>query len=361
MRIRSLMYYMIMRGRGIHCRIFESHIALALPAAMSGDHSLMGAQGLLAALEANEIPLDEYPTYRGSVPVVIRWGTMSDLQVQLAMKCYYSVLLCPADLHSAGSWSELPRLSCDADVLDISALRGCAMREFMCIDGWLCDIGALGTCANLQVLRIPVASVTDISALAGCTSLRELHIDHTDIGNIGALAACTMLQVLRAPGTEIIDIGALAGCSDLRVLDVSSTPVTDIHILAGCPNLRELDVSDTFVENLEALGTNTNLQRLDITCTPVADITPLAGCRGLRHLYVTNTNIVDIRPLAACSDLREMHIRNTDVMDITPLAACTNLSELYYDNCDGSQDPEGLGKNCADELRALVAACQGLD
>jgi hypothetical protein len=187
----------------------------------------------------------------------------------------------------SGGYDEVDTIDCpwDGEGDPVRSLAGIeqltSVRELDLTGQDVTDLGPLAAMPALTSLRLTGnAAVADLSALRGLP-LTNLGLSGTGVTDLGPLARTPTLQWVGLSGTGVFDLRPLASSPGLLELDVSNAAVADLSPLAGAASLSKLDVRDNLVADLTPVATMPALDELWVGGNPVTDLRPLLGAPAL--------------------------------------------------------------------------------
>lgn len=239
-----------------------------------------------------------------------RYGTICTLEDISAMKNLDTLVLC------------------NQQIVDISPLRGSAIRYLALSCNKISNLEPLAECAELREVCIGGNPINDVSALSSAQNLYGVDIGATDVENIGPLAGLDIEWLGLYECEKLRDVLALSRIPTLRRLGMNNanedmlktictldtvdtlimfnSGIEDVSVFAGMSSLKELNVFSNNVTNLDSIKYLSSLERLDVGANPLTDISPLTVLTGLKQLNIERLKIEDYSPFLELKELERV-------------------------------------------------------
>ena len=256
----------------------------------------------------------------------------------------------PGDISDLSLLSQMPNLTtlylCNqADLSDLSPLKGLPLRNLYLCDNQIRELSPLGELRDLETLYIAGNPWTDLSPLASLENLRRLNLDSWDFGRpIDSLEPLAGLKLESLSAGNLAPAGrdweplarlenldtlwlwdppeealeALGRCASLRSLHLGNLSAPDASGLPVVPRLAELCFYSR-LPSLEGIQKQTGLLQVSLCNQPDMDLSPLTALEHLQAFYVHECPISDFGPLGKIGTLQEVHIQeaNRQVLEAT--------------------------------------------
>ena len=280
-------------------------------------------------------------------------------EVQTLQDLRYFTGLSELTLHSLGDGdlSILPTLT----GLKKLTLSGCELTSE--------QLTAVGSCRNLEELRLSGCGLSNITPLEGLEKLRVLDLSDNSINNLSPISNLTALETLLLSSNAVTSVNALNKLANLRVLDLSHNVIKSLTHLAQCTAMRELNVSNNELTSLAGLEFMAELEILDASKNQVTDASQLAGCLKLRQFTMTDNLLTSVDFLSGIKAIENVNIDYNDVVAVPAFASDCKLvtfsaAHNFLDDLSGFADLPSLNYVNADYNNitdiSVLASCPNL-